>query len=66
MITECDDGTYGYDCLHNCSGQCLNDFPCNKQNGYCEKGCKPGYTTDNCSKGKVINNSAKISPTTLT
>lgn len=59
MITECDDVTYGYDCLHNCSGHCLNDVPCNKQNGHCEKGCKPGYTTDNCSKGKFIDNSAK-------
>lgn len=48
-VTECDDGTYGYDCLHNCSGHCLNNSPCNKHTGHCELGCKPGYTNVFCS-----------------
>lgn len=50
--TECDDGTYGYDCLNNCSGHCLNDTHCNKQTGHCDGGCKPGYTNDDCNKGE--------------
>lgn len=41
-FTECDCGTYEYDCLHNCSGHCLNDSPCDKQTGHCYRGCEPG------------------------
>lgn len=48
LITECDNGTYGYNCANNCSGHCLNKTPCNKQTGHCDRGCKPGYTDDNC------------------
>lgn len=51
-IIVCDDGTYGYDCMNNCSGHCLNNFLCNKQTGHCEQGCNPGYTGNDCSKGK--------------
>uniref|UniRef100_K1PJI1 Scavenger receptor class F member 2 n=1 Tax=Magallana gigas TaxID=29159 RepID=K1PJI1_MAGGI len=47
---ECGDGTYGYGCVNNCSGHCLNDSPCNKQTGYCDRGCNPGYKDDKCSK----------------
>lgn len=42
---DCDDGT------SNCTGHCLNKFPCNKQTGNCERGCNPGYSNSNCSKG---------------
>lgn len=52
MLKECDDGTYGYDCINNCSGHCLNDFPCNKKTGHCDGGCNPGYTNNYCSKGE--------------
>lgn len=51
--TECDDGTYGYNCVHKCSGHCLNDSSCNKKTGHCDMGCKLGYTYSNCSKGTV-------------
>lgn len=50
MSLACDDGSYGYDCVNNCSGHCLNGSHCNKQAGHCDKGCNPGYTNDNCSK----------------
>lgn len=51
-LKECDDGTYGYDCIDNCSGHCLNNFPCNKQTGHCDRRCKHGYTNSKCSKGQ--------------
>lgn len=54
-FTECDDGTYGYSCVNYCSGHCLNDSPCNKQTGLCDRGCNPGYTNGNCSKSKFTN-----------
>lgn len=54
---ECDNGTYGLNCVKNCSGQCLNNSPCNKQTGKCNKGCNPGYTNGDCSKGKITNES---------
>lgn len=50
--TECNDGTFGYDCTNNCSGHCLDNSPCNKQIGHCNLGCDPGYTNGDCSKGK--------------
>lgn len=59
MITECDDGTYGYHCVNNCSGNCLNDSSCNKQTGHCKRGCKPGYEDGDCSKGEFIINLLK-------
>lgn len=60
MITECSDGTYGYNCLNKCSGHCLYDYPCNKKTGHCDKGCSPGYTTDSaCNKGKYKANLTK-------
>ena len=29
----------------------MNDSPCNKQTGHCDKGCKPGFKNLNCSEG---------------
>uniref|UniRef100_K1R1W2 Multiple epidermal growth factor-like domains 10 n=1 Tax=Magallana gigas TaxID=29159 RepID=K1R1W2_MAGGI len=48
--TVCDDGTYGYNCVNNCSGHCLNGSHCNKHTGYCDEGCSPGYTDSDCSR----------------
>ena len=50
IIVECEDGTYGNNCVHNCSGYCLNDSPCNKQTGHCDMGCKLGYTNALCGE----------------
>ncbi|XP_065930258.1 uncharacterized protein [Magallana gigas] len=49
-VQECNNGTYGYNCVNNCSGHCLNNSPCNKQTGHCDGGCIPGYTDPYCSK----------------
>ena len=49
----CKDGTYGNNCVHNCSGNCLNDSPCNKQTGHCDTGCKPGFTNTLCIKREL-------------
>lgn len=46
---ECDDGNYGYDYVNNCSVNCSNDSPCNKQTGHCDEGCD---LSNNCSEGK--------------
>lgn len=46
----CNDGTFGHGCINNCSGQCVNDSPCNKTTGHCDNGCKPGYTSAFCNK----------------
>lgn len=56
-VTECDDGTYGYNCVNNCSRHCLNDYLCDKQTGHCDGGCDPGYTNSDCNKGKTTNQS---------
>lgn len=50
---ECADGTYGYACLNNCSGHCLNGSICNKPTGHCDEGCSPGYTNRDCSRGVI-------------
>lgn len=51
MVIECDDGTYGYDCVKRCSGRCTNDSSCNKQTGHYDFGCKAGFADDDCGKG---------------
>lgn len=51
---ECADGTYGYACVNNCSGHCMNGSLCNKQTGHCDKGCNPGYTNRDCSRGVIF------------
>lgn len=50
---ECNDVTYGYNCVNNCSGHCLNNYPCNKQTGHCDGGCDPGYKNDDCNDGEI-------------
>ncbi|XP_061170684.1 cell death abnormality protein 1-like [Saccostrea echinata] len=54
---ECNNGTYGPDCIHNCSGHCLNGTTCNKENGFCELSCNPGYAGElYCPKGSFGQN----------
>lgn len=53
VFLECDDGTFGNDCVHQCSDHCLSDSPCNKQSGQCVGGCEPGYTSSDCSQGTM-------------
>lgn len=50
-VLECVDGTYGYACVKNCSGHCQNESSCNKQTGYCDRGCNPGYSDNDCRLG---------------
>lgn len=37
--------------MNNCSGHCLNNYPCNKETGHCDGGCSLGYTNGDCNKG---------------
>lgn len=53
VFLECDDGTFGNDCVHQCSDHCLSDSPCNKQSGQCVGGCELGYTSSDCSQGNT-------------
>ena len=49
----CPDGTYGEECVHNCSQNCKNP-PCEKftEDGDCPKEeCKSGFKGNNCSEG---------------
>lgn len=50
-IKGCVNGIYGYGCINDCVGYCLNDYLCNKMIGYCDMGCKLGYMNSDCSKG---------------
>ena len=50
----CDDGTYGINCVHNCSPNCLNNSTCNEETGHCEAGCNPGYSNALCNQGKLM------------
>ena len=53
FIVACKDGTVGHGCINNCSGECADDSPCNKQTGHCNRGCKPGYTNVFCNQSTL-------------
>lgn len=42
-------GTFGKDCMQNCSGNCFDNLPCNKTNGICTQ-CLPGWMNDFCTE----------------
>ncbi|CAG2195954.1 unnamed protein product [Mytilus edulis] len=48
-IIECNDGSYGKDCLEKCSANCWNTT-CNHVTGKCIGGCKDGWQGFNCSQ----------------
>lgn len=50
-LKECEDGTFGYECTKMCSSHCLDDSPCNKKTGVCDRGCSPGYINSDCGTG---------------
>lgn len=47
--TTCMNGTFGKDCMQNCSGNCLDNQPCSKTNGMCTQ-CLPGWMIDFCTE----------------
>lgn len=51
MFTECPFGSYGPDCVYNCSRNCLGDVACNRRTGKCDTGCDFGYTGELCETG---------------
>ena len=51
---ECPAGTYGPDCGKTCSVHCADsDHICNKTDGSCDQGCKPGYQGHFCSESEL-------------
>ena len=52
-FAACSEGEFGKDCIHNCSGNCLNGAVCNKYNGSCES-CSSGFDGPRCDKSKSI------------
>lgn len=45
---------YGRDCITQCSGNCLNNLPCNSTNGHCDSGCGFGYLDVFCNKSNTL------------
>ena len=46
----CTKGSYGQDCKVTCNYNCDG---CNNVNGYCDRGCKPGWKGENCQERNV-------------
>ena len=55
METECDNGTFGQDCLESC-GSCFGEKQCHHTNGTCLNGCNAGYQGLNCTEGNFYFN----------
>ena len=49
MILECADGTFGSNCLNDCSNGCVN-VTCHKIDGRCSFGCKKSFVGPSCVK----------------
>ena len=49
MFLECADGTFGSNCLNNCSNGCVNET-CHKIDGRCSFGCKKSFVGPSCVK----------------
>lgn len=52
FVSECNFGTFGTDCINNCSTHCFENSTCNRKTGKCDMGCSPGYNDEKCSKSK--------------
>lgn len=52
-FAACSDGEFGKDCIHKCSGNCLNGAVCDKYNGSCES-CSSGFDGPRCDESKSI------------
>ena len=55
METECDNGTFGQNCLESC-GWCVGEKQCHHTNGTCLNGCNAGYQGLNCTEGNFYFN----------
>eukprot|EP00105_Crassostrea_gigas_P041534 XP_019925682.1 PREDICTED: receptor-type tyrosine-protein phosphatase epsilon isoform X2 [Crassostrea gigas] len=49
LFIACLNGTFGLNCQYNCSGNCLDEEPCNSTDGTCTS-CSPGWDTVWCNK----------------
>ena len=47
----CLKGFHGQNCTQACYDKCDG---CNNVNGYCDRGCKPGWKGHNCQEGNEI------------
>jgi hypothetical protein len=56
LISGCSLGSFGKNCVHNCSDNC-GDVPmvCNGRTGECTGGCRPGWEGLQCNIGKCSN-----------
>ena len=47
LILACPKGLYGQNCTGTCKDTCDG---CNNVNGFCDRGCLPGWKGDNCQE----------------
>ena len=52
FFLECPIGSYGVNCLGNCSLTCMHPGKCNRETGHCNGGCQGGWTGVRCEEGK--------------
>lgn len=50
LITVCQSGYYGKDCMGRCSVNCYDTSICDRFTGLCTEGCKHGWTGNMCDK----------------
>lgn len=52
IFPACINGTFGLSCKDDCSGNCLNEKPCNSIDGTCSF-CSQGWENIWCNKSKT-------------
>lgn len=53
LHVACSLGRFGTGCQFPCSGNCINNDPCNHTNGSCDRGCAVRWSGPLCNQSEA-------------
>lgn len=52
--SECKEGSYGKNCMYNCSINCIQTSQCDRFSGSCDGGCIDGWDGSRCTESEYL------------